>query len=140
MTEMTDSTTQTASEQYLLLYTDAPDGEPYSAESDDIDDWLASTDPDGIRVIGERLTSRADARLVTKRAGQVTVTDAPVAEFKEWFAGFDLINAPDLDTAVEIGSRHPCARFGRVLVLPLMGAVQSNAVLAQTVAARAVAG
>ena len=126
-------------QQYLLLYTDAPDGEPYSAEADDIDDWLASTDPNGIRVIGERLTGRQDARLVTKRAGEVMVTDAPVAEFKEWFAGFDLINAPDLETAVEIGSRHPCARFGRVLVLPLMSAVESNAVLEQTVVARAAA-
>lgn len=129
---MTDTT-----QQYLLLYTDAPDGEPYSPEADDIADWLATTDGPGIRVMGERLTGREDARLVTKRAGAVTVTDAPVAEFKEWFAGFDLISAPDLDTAIEIGSRHPCARFGRVLVLPLMGAVQSNAALEATVAARA---
>ncbi|MCL2515821.1 MAG: YciI family protein [Microbacteriaceae bacterium] len=128
---MTDVT-----QQYLLLYTDAPDGEPWNAESDDIGDWLASVDPTDIRVMGERLTTRDDARLVTKRAGEVTVTDAPVAEFKEWFAGFDLINAPDLETAVEIGSRHPCARFGRVLVLPLMGAIQSSALLEATVRAR----
>lgn len=123
--------------QYLLLYTTAPDGEPYSEEADDIEDWLASVEPNGISIIGERLTGREDARLVTKRAGAVTVTDAPAAEFKEWFAGFDLINAPDLETAVEIGSRHPCARFGRVLVLPLMDPVQSNAVFEATVAARA---
>ena len=129
---MTDTT-----KQYLLLYTDAPDGEPYSREADDIDDWLATVVPNDISIIGERLTGRDDARLVTKRSGAVTVTDAPVAEFKEWFAGFDLINAPDLDTAVEIGSRHPCARFGRVLVLPLMGALQSNRLLEQTVQARA---
>ena len=131
--------TETTS-QYLLLYTDAPDGEPYSREADDIDDWLATVVPSGISIIGERLTAREDARLVTKRAGEVTVTDAPVAEFKEWFAGFDLINAPDLEAAVEIGSRHPCARFGRVLVLPLMGAVQSNALLEETVRARNGAG
>jgi hypothetical protein len=124
-------------QQYLLLYTDAPDGEPYSPEADDIADWLDTVVPTGISIIGERLTGRADARMVTKRAGAVTVTDAPAAEFKEWFAGFDLINAPDLETAVEIGSRHPCARFGRVLVLPLMGAVESNAALEQAIAARA---
>jgi hypothetical protein len=128
--------TDAAQQQFLLLFTDAPDGEPYSQEADDIADWLASTDPLGIRIVGERLTPREDARLVTKRAGEVFVTDAPVAEFKEWFSGFDLINAPDLDTAVEIGSRHPCARFGRVLVLPLMGAVQSNRVLEETIASR----
>ena len=129
---MTDTT-----QQYLLLYTDAPDGEPYSKEADDVEDWIAAGEAGNTLIIGERLTGREDARLVTKRDGAVTVTDAPIAEFKEWFAGFDLINAPDLEAAVEIGSRHPCARFGRVLVLPLMEAVQSNALLQQTIAARA---
>lgn len=134
---MSDTSRGAAAQRYLLLYTEAPDGEPYSPEADDIEDWLASTDGPGIRIIGERLTGRQDARLVTKRGTAVTVTDAPVAEFKEWFAGFDLITAPDLETAVEIGSRHPCARFGRVLVLPLMSEPDSSAVLEDTVAARA---
>jgi len=128
---MTEST-----QQYLLLFTDAPDAEPYSQRADDIDDWLKTVA--ARRIFGERLTPREDARLVTKRAGEVFVTDAPVAEFKEWFSGFDLISASGLDEAVEIGSRHPCARFGRVLVLPLMGAVESNQLLEQTIAARAV--
>lgn len=125
-------------QQYLLLFTDAPDAEPYSKEADDISEWLQAVDEH--RIFGERLTPREDARLVTKRQGEVLVTDAPVAEFKEWFSGFDLINAASLDEAVEIGSRHPCARFGRVLVLPLMSAVQSNTLLEQTVQARAAAG
>jgi hypothetical protein len=121
-------------QQYLLLFTDAPDAEPYSPAADDIYDWLELAAPN--RIFGERLTPREDARLVTKRQGEVFVTDAPVAEFKEWFSGFDLISAESVDQAVEIGSQHPCARFGRVLVLPLMGAVQSNELLQQTIAAR----
>jgi hypothetical protein len=125
-------------QQYLLLFTDAPDAEPYSQEADDIADWLDAVESH--RIFGERLTGRQDARLVTKRQGEVFVTDAPVAEFKEWFSGFDLITAASLDEAVEIGSRHPCARFGRVLVLPLMGALQSNTLLEQTIAARTAAG
>jgi len=122
-------------QQYLLLFTDAPDAEPYSQEADDIFEWLKAVESH--RIFGERLTPRDDARLVTKRQGEVFVTDAPVAEFKEWFSGFDLISAGSLDEAVEIGSRHPCARFGRVLVLPLMGAVQSGQLLEQTIRARA---
>lgn len=127
--------TDTAQQQYLLLFTDAPDAEPYSQEADDIFDWLEAVADH--RIFGERLTPREDARLVTKRQGEVFVTDAPVAEFKEWFSGFDLISASSRDEAVEIGSRHPCARFGRVLVLPLMDAIQSNRLLEQTVQARA---
>lgn len=130
---MTDTTTN----QYLLLYVTAPDGEPWSAEDDDIADWLAAGESAGALIIGERLTEMADARMVAKRAGEVQVTDGPFAEFKEWFAGFDLINAPDREAAVEIGSRHPAARYGKVLVLPLMDAVRSNELLEATVRARA---
>jgi hypothetical protein len=123
--------------QYLFLHLTAPDGEPFSPASDDIADWLETVVPTGISVIGERLTSRDDARMVKKRAGAVAVTTGPFAEFTEWFAGFDLINAPDLETAVEIASRHPTARFGQILVAPLMSAVESNALLEETIRARA---
>jgi hypothetical protein len=126
-------------QQYLLLYVTAPDGEPWSAESDDIQDWLDTVDPTGIRVLGERLTERRDARGVVKRAGAVTVTDAPLAEFKEWFVGFDLVNAPDIDAAVEIGSRHPAARFSQVVVLPLMDPVRSDELSRDAARARAAA-
>jgi hypothetical protein len=122
--------------QYLLLYVTAPDGEPWSAESDDIMDWLDTVDPTGVRVFGERLTERSEARMVAKRAGSVAVTTGPFAEFTEWFAGFDLINAPDLDTAVEVGSRHPGARFGKVLVLPLMEPIEGREKLEETIRAR----
>jgi hypothetical protein len=132
---MTDTTTN----QYLLLYVTAPDGEPWSEEDDDIADWIAAGESVGALVFGERLNEMEDARMVAKRAGQVQVTDGPFAEFKEWFAGFDLINAPDLEAAVEIGSRHPSARYGKVLVLPLMDAVRSNEMLEATIRARSAA-
>jgi len=128
---MTDITNQ-----YLLLYVTAPDGEPWSAEDDDIADWLDSVIPTGISVIGERLADRDEARMVSKRRGEVSVTTGPFAEFTEWFAGFDLITAPDLDAAVEIASRHPGARYGKALVAPLMGIAESNERLAETIAAR----
>jgi hypothetical protein len=127
---MTDITSQ-----YLLLYVTSPDGEPWSEADDDIADWLDSV-KDGISVMGERLAEPEGARLVTKRAGSVTVTEGPFAEYTEWFAGFDLINAPDADTAAEIASRHPAARYGKAFVLPLMDAVRSNALFEATVRAR----
>ncbi|MDN4612845.1 YciI family protein [Leifsonia sp. F6_8S_P_1B] len=131
---MTDTTNQ-----YLLLYLTAPDGEPWSEADDDIADWLAAGEAAGALIFGERVKEMADARMVAKRSGQVAVTDGPFAEFKEWFAGFDLINAADLDAAVEIGSRHPCARYGKVLVLPLMDPVTSNELLEATIRARSAA-
>lgn len=123
------------SNQFLLLYVTTDDGEPWSEADDDIADWVASVN-DGISVVGERLADPEGARLVRKRAGRVSVAEGPFAEYTEWFAGFDLINAPAPDTAAEIASRHPAARYGKVLVLPLMDAVRSNELFEATVRAR----
>jgi hypothetical protein len=46
------------------------------------------------------------------------VTDGPFTESKEWIAGYDIIEAADLDEAIEIASRHPMARFGRIELRP----------------------
>ena len=126
--------------QYLFLHMTARDGEAFRPEDDDIADWLETVVPTGISVIGERLTEPEDARRVVKRRGEVAVTNGPFAEFTEWFAGFDLINAPDIDTAAEIASRHPTARFGQIIVAPLMDPVASNEWLEETVRTRSAAG
>ncbi|HZC42354.1 MAG TPA: YciI family protein [Streptosporangiaceae bacterium] len=47
------------------------------------------------------------------------VTDGPFAETKEALGGYYLVEAPDLDTALEIGKLCP-ARFGGVEVRPIM--------------------
>ena len=47
------------------------------------------------------------------------VTDGPFAETTEAVGGFYLVEAPDLDTALEIGKLCP-ARFGCVEVRPVM--------------------
>ena len=52
-------------------------------------------------------------------AGSFTVTDGPFAETKEALGGFYLVEARDLDHALEIGKLCP-ARFGGVEVRPIM--------------------
>ena len=42
----------------------------------------------------------------------VLVTDGPFADTKEYFAGFYLLEADDLDAATEIAARIPAARLG----------------------------
>ena len=55
----------------------------------------------------------------TDGSGQVTVTDGPFAETKEALGGYYLVEAADLDEAIEIGKQVP-ARFGGVEVRPVM--------------------
>ena len=50
------------------------------------------------------------------RDGEVLVSDGPFTESKEWIAGYDVIDAADLDEAIEIAAKHPMARAGRIEV------------------------
>src|SRR5216117_3129605 len=50
------------------------------------------------------------------RNGRQTVMDGPFAETKEMLAGFNLIEAEDMDEAVRIATHFPCAQTGCVEV------------------------
>jgi hypothetical protein len=54
------------------------------------------------------------------RRGKVTQTDGPFAETKEHLGGFILIEAKDMDEAVEIATKIPMAKIGSVEVRPIM--------------------
>ncbi|HEX5405398.1 MAG TPA: YciI family protein [Pseudonocardiaceae bacterium] len=67
---------------------------------------------------GERL--RPGATATTLRAGSM-ITDGPFADTKEIFGGFYLVEAPDLDSALELAARIPAIRFGgSVEIRPLV--------------------
>lgn len=105
--------------RYLLFICTDPAGEPYVAEEDDIETWLADLERRGAAVDGSRLRPPEDATTVRVRDGKVLVSDGPFAETKEWIAGFDQIECANLDEAIEIASGHPMARFGRIEIRPL---------------------
>jgi hypothetical protein len=60
------------------------------------------------------------ARTVRVRRGKVSQTDGPFAETKEILGGFILIEANDMDEAVEIAAKIPMAKYGSVEVRPSM--------------------
>ena len=54
-----------------------------------------------------------------QRDGQVQVTDGPFAETREQLAGFYLIDAKDLDQAIEVAAGIPPARVGSIEIRPI---------------------
>ena len=56
---------------------------------------------------------------VRVRNGKISITDGPFAETKEHLAGFYLIDATDLDEAIQIASKIPPARVGSIEVRPV---------------------
>jgi hypothetical protein len=53
------------------------------------------------------------------RNGRVSTTDGPFAETKEQLGGFFLIDARDLNDAIQVASRIPSARLGSIEVRPI---------------------
>ena len=70
-------------------------------------------------IASEALQPVATATTVRVRNGRVAATDGPFAETKEALAGFYLIEARDLNEAIQIASAIPPARVGSVEVRPI---------------------
>ena len=74
----------------------------------------------GHYVGGEALQPIQTATTVRIRNGQLSTTDGPFAETKEQLGGYYLINARDLNDAIQVASKIPSARVGSVEVRPIM--------------------
>ena len=61
----------------------------------------------------------ATATVVRVHDGKRSVTDGPFVETREQLAGYFLIDAQDLDQAIDIAGRIPGARIGAVEVRPV---------------------
>ncbi|WP_417565748.1 YciI family protein [Marinobacter sp.] len=69
-------------------------------------------------ITGQPLHPVDTATTVRVRDNEVLVSDGPFAETKEQLAGFYLLEAHDLNEAVQLASRIPPARFGSIEVRP----------------------
>jgi hypothetical protein len=70
---------------------------------------------------GEQLQPVETATTVRVRDGETLLTDGPFVDAKEHLGGFYLVEAEDLDGALEIAARIPAARMGgAVEVRPLV--------------------
>ena len=68
---------------------------------------------------GEALLPVNTATTVRIRDGRISTTDGPFAETKEQLAGFYLMEARDLNEAIQVASRIPPARMGSIEVRPV---------------------
>ena len=73
----------------------------------------------GFLLAGEALEPAQTAATVRIRNGTLTVTDGPFAETKEQLAGFYLIDARDLNEAIQVAAKIPPAREGSIEVRPV---------------------
>lgn len=89
-----------------------------------MDDHECLSFDQGLRDSGHCVASEAlqpvqTAATLRMRNGKLTVSDGPFAETKEALAGFYLIEAKDLNEAIQLASRIPPARVGSIEVRPV---------------------
>jgi hypothetical protein len=73
----------------------------------------------GVLIAAEPLHPVDTATTVRVRNGQLSVTDGPFAETKEQLSGFYLIEAADLNEAIQVAAKIPPAREGSIEVRPV---------------------
>src|SRR6185295_15328932 len=73
----------------------------------------------GLFQAGEALTPTSTATTVRVVNGETVTTDGPFAETKEALGGFYLIEARDLDEAIETAAKIPAAKEGSIEVRPI---------------------
>jgi len=81
--------------------------------------YAESIQASGRMLAAEPLESVTTATTVLMRNGKLSITDGPFAETKEQLAGFYLIDAKDLNEALQVAGGIPAARVGSVEVRPV---------------------
>lgn len=111
--------------KYLcLVYTDEAvlgampksEFESFSDEHVTVDEELRSS---GHSIAAEALQPAHTAATVRVRNGKLSTTDGPFAETKEQLTGFYLIEARDLNEAIQAAAKIPAARVGSIEVRPI---------------------
>lgn len=100
--------------KYALLIHDIP-GQMEALDETTRDgvhnEYVAVGQTNGI-VGGEQLHPATTATTVRVRDGETLTTDGPFADTKEFLGGFYLLEADDLDVAIDVAARIPAARMG----------------------------
>ena len=108
----------------LLIYDNADTRERFAddpALMGEMEALMAELTESGELLAGVGLADPVQTRSIRPRDGVPVVTDAPLAEAKEHFGGYLLLDCESLERATEIALRWPNARTGALELRPVMG-------------------
>jgi len=105
--------------KFLMLHAVDPEAAPSDPDRVSpaaLEAWIQEMLSRGVLLDGSRLHPVSDATTVRGRGTAAVVTDGPFAETKEQVAGYDVIDCPDLDSAVAVAAAHPTTHLGAIEV------------------------
>lgn len=109
-------------EKYLVIHMTDASGSRLPQDEDQrmLERWADEGQATGRLGPGAPVAGPEQAKSVKVRDGRTIVTDGPFPEFKEWFAGYDLIEAGSIDEAAAYMAAHPTAVSGQLFILPVV--------------------
>lgn len=93
---------------------DGPTVEAFTSFGKDMVDAGVWVDGSALEAVEIATTVQVD------RDGNRIITNGPFAETREFVGGYEIIDVPDLDSALDWAARCPGSQDGRVEVRPLM--------------------
>ena len=114
--------------KYMLMIYDNPDTRELFTSPEgqelmgEVESLMAQLTESGELVGGEALADPSQTRTVRIADGAPVVTDGPLAEAKEHFGGYLMVDCASIERAVEIAASWPSARYARMEVRPVMEA------------------
>jgi hypothetical protein len=100
----------------LMEWMPEPDA---AAHNDEYREFTESLRSEGRLIACNRLLPPDAAVTLRVRGGKISTTDGPFAETKEHLGGYYVIEARDLNEAIQVAARIPGARIGCVEVRPI---------------------
>ena len=100
--------------KYALLINEAPgayDGLSESERDGLLGEYMAIRNEPGC-LDGQHLQPAHTATTLRSQGGQLLTTDGPFADTKEIFGGYFIVEADDLDKALDVAARIPAVRMG----------------------------
>ena len=113
--------------KYMLMIYDNPDsrgiffGEAGEGIRAEMEALMRELTDSGELLYTEGLADPSNSRTVRLRGGVPVVTDGPLAEAKEHFGGYLVLDCESADRAVEVATRWPKAVLTAIEVRPIMG-------------------
>lgn len=108
--------------QYLVSVIDDETDSGTADEMAAIDAFNDRLEADGHWVFAGGLASPGTATVIDNRGEEAMLTDGPFLESKEYLAGFWIIEAPDLDVALELAAEGSKRCNRKVELRPFLGA------------------
>jgi len=107
--------------KYLVSVIDSKTGSATPAEMASIDAFNDRLRAEGHWVFAGGLESPSASTVIDNRGGEAVLTDGPFLESKEYFSGFWIIEALDLDVALKLAAEGSECCNRKVEVRPLLG-------------------